>query len=76
MLNPAKARGVEDILSENSPGNFRFVTLPLEFPEETNFHSWKFHTKLCDIPLPWKLNSNPRSKSKTHGNSTLVEIDP
>ena len=30
--------GVEDILSKNPPGIFRFVTLPLEIPKKTSFN--------------------------------------
>ena len=34
--------GVEDILFWTPPANFRFMTLPLEIPEKTSFHPWKF----------------------------------
>ena len=37
-----KTMGLEDILSEKSSGIFGFVTLTLEIPEKTSFHSWKF----------------------------------
>ena len=71
-----RPQGVENILSENSPGNFRFVTLPLEFPQETNSHSQEIPRKivLCDTPLPWKLNSNPRLKTKNHGNLAILRL--
>ena len=34
--------GLRIYFSENPPGIFRFVTLPLEISEKTSFHSWKF----------------------------------
>ena len=76
VQSPQGGSGVEHILSENSPGNFRFVTLPLEFPQETNFHSQEIPRKivLCDTPLPWKLNSNPRLKTETHGNLAILRL--
>ena len=33
-----------------TPWNFRFVTLPLEIPEKTSFHPWKF-SKIVWHPL-------------------------
>ena len=54
----------EDILFWNSPGVFRFVTLPLEIPEKTIFHPWKF----CKIV--WHPLETPKSKIKTHLKST------
>ena len=46
--NNKQTGGLRIYFSENSPGNFTFVTLPLELPEETNLHLWKFCAKLCD----------------------------
>ena len=47
-------------------GDFRwFVTLSLEFPEKTSFHSWKYILQNCMTPLrnsmiknqnPWKFH--------------------
>ena len=59
--------GVENILFwKPSSENFRFVISPLEIPEKTSFHPWKF-TKIVWHPL-----EIPRSKTKTHRNSTWV----
>ena len=42
--------------SENPPGNFRFVTLPLEILEKTSFHPWKFTKIVWYVQLPpWKF---------------------
>ena len=56
----------EDILFWNSPGVLRFVNLPLEIPEKTIFQPWKF----CKIV--WHPFETPKSKIKTHLNSTWV----
>ena len=56
--------GLRIYFSENPLGNFRFVTLPLEIPEKTSYHAWKFSK------IVWHPLEVPRSKSKTHGNST------
>ena len=52
---------------EKTPGIFRFVTLPLEFPDKTSFHLWKFCMQTCMTPLG---NSKVENQDKTHGNST------
>ena len=36
---------------EENPGIFRFVTLPLEIPDKTSFHPWKFCMQTCMTPL-------------------------
>ena len=52
---------------EKTPGIFRFVTLPLEIPDKTSFHPWKFCMQTCMTPLG---NSKIENQDKTHGNST------
>ena len=54
---------------KNPPGIFRFVALPLEIPERTSFHHWRF----CKIV--WHSLKIPRSKTKTHGNSTWFFLE-
>ena len=59
-----KKQKVEDILFWKTPGVFYFVTLPLEIPDKTKLHPWKFHKTALDpleIPRPnhqdpWKLH--------------------
>ena len=59
--------GVEDILFwKPLSGIFRFVTLPSEIPEKTSFYPQKF----CKIV--WHPLEIPRSKTKTHWNSTWI----
>ena len=58
--------GVEDIIFWNPPGNFRFVTIPLEISVKTSFLPWKFSK------IVRHLLETPRSKTKTHQNSTWV----
>ena len=52
------------ILFWKPPWNFSFLTLPLEIPDKTKFHPWKFCKSLLDIL------EIPRPKTKTPGNST------
>ena len=47
-------------------GIFRFVTLPLEIPECSSVHPRKF------CKTVWHQLEIPRSKTKTHANSTQV----
>ena len=70
--------------SENPPGNFRFVTLPLEILEKTSFHPWKF-TKIvwCSYPLGNSKVKNQGSQKfhmsfslSTLGNSASFFVDP
>ena len=46
-----RGAGLRIYFSENPPGNFRFLTLPLEIPEQA--FTPRNSTKLCDTP--WKL---------------------
>ena len=55
-----QTQGVEDIL---------FSLLPLEIPEKTSFHPWKFWK------IVWDCSEIPRSKTKTHENSTWVFLE-
>ena len=43
-----------------SPSTFLFFTLPLEIPDKTKLHPWKFHKFLLDPP-----EEIPRPKTKT-----------
>ena len=49
---------------KNPPGIFHFFTLPLEIPDKTEHHPWKF-CKVVFHPL-----EIPSPKTKTPGNST------
>ena len=51
------------------PGIFRFVILPIEIPEKTSFHPWKF----CKVV--WHPLEIPSSKTKTYGNSIWVFLE-
>ena len=62
--------GVEDILFWKPPRIFRFIILPLEILEKTNFHPWKFY-KIVWCPIKF-----PRSKPKIHGNSKSCSWTP
>ena len=42
-------RGVEEMLFEKTPGNFRFLTLPLKISDKKKVHPWKLQN--CVIPL-------------------------
>ena len=55
----------ENILFWKPPRIFHFFNLPLEIPDKTKLHPWKFYTFLLD---PLEL---PRPKTKTPGKSTL-----
>ena len=58
---------VVDIPFRNPPsGILKFVTLPLEIPEKTSCHPWKFCKIVCH---PLEI---PKSKTKTQENFTLV----
>ena len=59
-IKKSKWGGVEDILF----WIFRFVTLNLEILKKVKLYLWKFWKIL------WNLLEIPRSKNKTHGNST------
>ena len=83
--NVGGGREVEDILFWNylSPlRNFRFVTLPLEFPEKTSIYSWKF-CKIVWHPF-WKFQGQKPSPMEipyefffnVPGNFTSLLIDP
>ena len=54
---------------KRSPGNFRFVTLSKEIPGRMRFYHWKF------CKFVWHPLEIPKSKTKTHGNSTLVFLE-
>ena len=49
-------------------GIFHFFTLPLEIPDKTKLHPWKFHKIVLD---PLEI---PRLKSKTPGKFTLFYL--
>ena len=49
-------------------GIFHFFTLPLEIPDKTKLHPWKFHKIVLD---PSEI---PRLKSKTPGKFTLFYL--
>ena len=51
-------------LTPLTPGIFRFVTLNLEILKKVKLYLWKFWKIL------WNPLEIPRSKNKTHGNST------
>ena len=46
---------VEDIIFWKPPGNFRFVTLPLQIPEKTSFHPWKYSKKPRPVEIRHKF---------------------
>ena len=50
---------------KKNPRNFRFVTLPVEIPEKTSIHPWKFSKTLSDTP--WKFQiQKPRPMEIPH----------
>ena len=58
-------RGVEKIgtFLEKNPGNFSFLTLPLEISDKTKLHLWELHKIVL------------RPKTKNLGNSTQFALD-
>ena len=49
LFQKNKQTGVEEMLFEKTPGNFRFLTLPLKISDKKKVHPWKLQN--CVIPL-------------------------
>ena len=78
-----KQGGLSTYFLEKSPGIFHFITLPLEIPNKTKLHPWKFHKIMLhplEITRPktntWRKLQIVFSFLVTPGNFTSFLINP
>ena len=69
MQKKSKQGGWGYTFLKSLPRNFRFVILPQEILQKKSFYPWKF------CKFVWHPLEIPKSKIKTHGNSTIVFLE-